>query len=302
MGRRRLWVRAAMPRSRSPAPGPRDSASTPPPVRSRPLRPCRRAATRSPIGCATGTPRPTAPPPPTASGSQPASWRYSERHGRFGRRLDADRQCGPQRPGQRCGRDTRAGGDATVAAAGCLARRTHPQHDHRSHVTTTATCRRATYSSPTSCATATRPSTAPPPPIGEGERQRHPGPLKGSAVAGVASTPISNVAAGATVNGVAATLGPSGNATVAALGIWPAGISLNPTTGAVSTSAALAPRPMRCAISCATAIPRPACHFDGHHHRRGRSRRHAHAQQDRQQGAGQDGRQRAVRAAGAQLG
>jgi uncharacterized repeat protein (TIGR01451 family) len=65
-------------------------------------------------------------------------------------------------------------------------------------------------------------------------------PMKGSAVAGIASTPIPNIAAGSTVNGVPATLGPSGNATVATAGSWPAGITLNPTTGAVSTSVGLA--------------------------------------------------------------
>jgi uncharacterized repeat protein (TIGR01451 family) len=66
-------------------------------------------------------------------------------------------------------------------------------------------------------------------------------PMKGSAIAGIASTPIPNIAAGSTVNGAPATLGPSGNATVATAGSWPAGITLNPTTGAVSTSVALAP-------------------------------------------------------------
>jgi uncharacterized repeat protein (TIGR01451 family) len=65
--------------------------------------------------------------------------------------------------------------------------------------------------------------------------------IKGSAVAGIASTPIPDVAAGATVDGAAATLGPAGNATVATIGGWPTGLSLDPTTGAVSTTVALAP-------------------------------------------------------------
>jgi uncharacterized repeat protein (TIGR01451 family) len=90
-------------------------------------------------------------------------------------------------------------------------------------------------------------------------------PVKGSAIAGIASTPISDIAAGDTVNGVAATLGPSGNATVSTVGIWPTGLTLNSTTGAVSTSAALAPgtyavryelcnrdTPPQCATSTAT--------------------------------------------------
>lgn len=65
--------------------------------------------------------------------------------------------------------------------------------------------------------------------------------IKGSAVAGIASTPIPNIIAGATVDGAAATLGPAGNATVATVGAWPTGLSLDPTTGAVSTTVALAP-------------------------------------------------------------
>ena len=63
----------------------------------------------------------------------------------------------------------------------------------------------------------------------------------GTAVAGTASTPIANVAANDTVNGAAATLGGAGNATVAQSGAWPAGIALNTTTGAVTTTAAVAP-------------------------------------------------------------
>ena len=63
----------------------------------------------------------------------------------------------------------------------------------------------------------------------------------GTAVAGTASTPIPNVAANDTVNGAPATLGATGNATVAQLGSWPAGISLDPDAGAVSTTAAVPP-------------------------------------------------------------
>jgi uncharacterized repeat protein (TIGR01451 family) len=63
----------------------------------------------------------------------------------------------------------------------------------------------------------------------------------GTATAGTAATPITNIASNDTVNGVAATLGASGNATVATLGSWPAGIMLDPATGAVSTSASVVP-------------------------------------------------------------
>ena len=63
----------------------------------------------------------------------------------------------------------------------------------------------------------------------------------GSAVSGIASTPIANVASNDTVNGAAATLGTSGNATVAQSGTWPAGITLNTTSGAITTTNAVAP-------------------------------------------------------------
>jgi hypothetical protein len=63
----------------------------------------------------------------------------------------------------------------------------------------------------------------------------------GTATSGTASTPVANIAANDTVNGAPATLGPSGNATVATSGTWPVGITLDPTTGAVSTSAAVQP-------------------------------------------------------------
>jgi hypothetical protein len=66
-------------------------------------------------------------------------------------------------------------------------------------------------------------------------------PDSGSAAAGVASTPIADVAANDTINGQPAVLGSGGNATVAAVGSVPAGLTLNPATGAVTTGAALAP-------------------------------------------------------------
>jgi hypothetical protein len=68
-----------------------------------------------------------------------------------------------------------------------------------------------------------------------------PMPDSGTADAGIASVPIADVAANDTVNGAPATLGASGNATIAKAGKWPAGLTLIPSTGAVKTSAALAP-------------------------------------------------------------
>ena len=63
----------------------------------------------------------------------------------------------------------------------------------------------------------------------------------GTAIAGTASTPIANVTLNDTVNGVAATLGATGNATIVQVGTWPAGIALNTVTGAITTSAAVGP-------------------------------------------------------------
>jgi hypothetical protein len=66
---------------------------------------------------------------------------------------------------------------------------------------------------------------------------------------------------------VAATLGASGNATVAVVGTWPAGFSLDPATGAILTTAAVQPgnytvdyqlcdksSPANCAPSTATIV------------------------------------------------
>jgi len=63
----------------------------------------------------------------------------------------------------------------------------------------------------------------------------------GTAVAGAAATPITNVAANGSIDGQAATLGTSGNATVAQSGTWPTGVVLNTSTGAVTMSATVLP-------------------------------------------------------------
>ncbi len=68
-----------------------------------------------------------------------------------------------------------------------------------------------------------------------------PAPDSGNAQAGTAATPVANVAANDLVSGLPATLGAAGNATVAPSGAWPAGITLDTSTGAVSTTAAVAP-------------------------------------------------------------
>ncbi|WP_458792606.1 OmpA family protein [Yoonia sp. MH D7] len=55
----------------------------------------------------------------------------------------------------------------------------------------------------------------------------------GTAVSGTVSTPVANVTATDTVNGVAVDLTVGGNATISEDGTWPTGFSLNTTTGAV---------------------------------------------------------------------
>jgi uncharacterized repeat protein (TIGR01451 family) len=86
-----------------------------------------------------------------------------------------------------------------------------------------------------------------------------PVPIKATAVAGIASTPIPNVATGATVNGAPATLGNGGNATVAQAGPWPAGLALNPASGAISTTAALPPGTYAVGVElCSKGTP-PVC-------------------------------------------
>ena len=83
--------------------------------------------------------------------------------------------------------------------------------------------------------------------------------LKGTAVAGIASTPIPNIVAGATVDAVAATLGAAGNATVSAVGTWPSGLSLDPTTGALSTTVALAPGTYQVRYQLCNRLTPPNC-------------------------------------------
>ncbi|MDO5626382.1 MAG: hypothetical protein Q4G71_17055 [Pseudomonadota bacterium] len=63
----------------------------------------------------------------------------------------------------------------------------------------------------------------------------------GTATAGTDSTPIANVAANDTLNGQPVQLGAGGNATVAPTGNWPAGITLDPDTGAVTVAASVPP-------------------------------------------------------------
>ena len=65
-------------------------------------------------------------------------------------------------------------------------------------------------------------------------------PDTGAVTVGAASTAVANIAANDSINGAPATLGAGGNATVAANGTWPAGITLDPATGAVNVAATVA--------------------------------------------------------------
>jgi len=64
----------------------------------------------------------------------------------------------------------------------------------------------------------------------------HATPESGTADAGMASKAIVSVTANDTVNGEPATLGTSGNATVAKVGTWPSGVALNKSNGAITTA------------------------------------------------------------------
>jgi hypothetical protein len=62
----------------------------------------------------------------------------------------------------------------------------------------------------------------------------------GSAIVGTASTATASVIANDLVNGAPPLLGPSGNAIIAITGTWPAGLTLDTSTGAVNASSSLA--------------------------------------------------------------
>jgi large repetitive protein len=63
----------------------------------------------------------------------------------------------------------------------------------------------------------------------------------GNATFGSAGTPIANITANDNVNGTPVLLGTGGNASVTQSGVWPNGITLDPATGAVSTTADVPP-------------------------------------------------------------
>lgn len=82
----------------------------------------------------------------------------------------------------------------------------------------------------------------------------------GTGISGTASTPIANIAANDTVNSAAATLGSSGNATVAVSGTWPTGFTLDPLTGAVAMASTVVPGTYNFDYQlCDKSAPTPKC-------------------------------------------
>ena len=93
-----------------------------------------------------------------------------------------------------------------------------------------------------------------------------PGPDSGTAVAGVVTKAIANIASNDTVNGAPATVGPGGNATVqqSITAPWPSGITLTPSTGAVKTTAAQLPGTYQLAYTlCDLNGPPAGCNTNG---------------------------------------
>ncbi|RYF78422.1 MAG: hypothetical protein EOO39_01475, partial [Cytophagaceae bacterium] len=76
---------------------------------------------------------------------------------------------------------------------------------------------------------------------------------------GTGGVAVSNVAANDAVNGVAATLGTSGNATVATVGTYPTGISLNTATGSMSVTQGTTPGSYMVSYQLCDKLTTPSC-------------------------------------------
>jgi hypothetical protein len=82
----------------------------------------------------------------------------------------------------------------------------------------------------------------------------------GTVSSATGGTPISDVTDNDSINGQAAVLGTGGNATIAQVGTWPSGISLNTTTGAVTVTAGTPPGKYAVVYKlCDTLKPTPNC-------------------------------------------
>jgi hypothetical protein len=84
-------------------------------------------------------------------------------------------------------------------------------------------------------------------------------PDAGTVIAGTGGTPVANVAANDIVNGVAATLGANGNATLTTVGTYPSGITLNTTTGSVSVAQGTTPATYTITYQLCDRLTTPTC-------------------------------------------
>ncbi len=84
-------------------------------------------------------------------------------------------------------------------------------------------------------------------------------PDAGTASAGTGGTAVADVVANDIVNGVAASLGTGGNATIVAVGTYPSGITLNTTTGSVSVAQGTAPGSYTLIYQLCDKLTSPTC-------------------------------------------
>ncbi len=84
-------------------------------------------------------------------------------------------------------------------------------------------------------------------------------PDAGTVSAGTGGTAVPNVATNDLVNGLAATLGGGGNATLASVGTYPDGITLNTTTGSVSVAIGTTPGSYTLAYQLCDKLTTPTC-------------------------------------------
>ncbi|WP_461084716.1 Ig-like domain-containing protein [Spirosoma flavus] len=84
-------------------------------------------------------------------------------------------------------------------------------------------------------------------------------PDAGTVSAGIGGTAVANVATNDVVNTVAATLGAGGNATVAQVGTYPPGITLNTTTGSISVAVGTTPGNYTLVYQLCDQLTTPVC-------------------------------------------
>jgi hypothetical protein len=84
-------------------------------------------------------------------------------------------------------------------------------------------------------------------------------PDAGTVSSGTGGTAVANVTANDVINGLPATLGAGGNATVAQVGTYPIGVTLNPTTGSLSVAQGTAPGSYTVAYQLCDRLTTPTC-------------------------------------------